>query len=209
MKPICGLVGGAALFAVLCGCATEPPPPVVDLTARQCATKPDLAQAQPLVFTPDKQQDVTVIYDNATACLEEQPGAKSLYRVFTLPSATQPYLITIASGIWGDTLFAPRVVFLAADGSVKRIVARTDFAFRGTMLSAILRNHADEAYLVVSSDPEVVGRAMSRIDDTTGAAPIVTGTGYFTLHTGAETTSTQVFSHGGKVTVSLAMLPAK
>lgn len=202
-------IGSAGLIGLLFGCATPVPPPVVNLATHQCVTTPNLAGAQPLVFTPDKVQDVTVVYDDTAACLEDQPGAKSLYHVFVLPPATQPYLITIGTDIWGGTLFAPRVQFLGADGSVKRIVARPDFVFRGTMLSAILRNHPDEAYLVVASDPQVVGRSNSRIDDSTYSQGVSTGRAFFMMYRGTETMTTQIFSHGGRVTISLEALPAK
>jgi hypothetical protein len=201
--------GSAVLAALLAGCATPIPPPVVNLAERQCVTLPNLAGAQQLVFTPDKSQNVTVTYDDTTPCLEDQPGSRSLYRVFALPAPTQPYLIAIGSEIWGSTLFAPRVQFLGSDGRVKRTVARPDFVFRRKSLSTLLRSHSDEAYLVIASDPQVVGLKNILVDDTTGAMPIVVGRVAFIMYTGADAMSTQLFSHGGRVTVSLEALPTK
>jgi hypothetical protein len=203
------LAGSAAVTALLSGCATPVPPPVVNLAEHQCVTNPNLAAAQQLVFTPDKSQNVTVIYDDTTPCLEDQPGSRSLYRVFALPVPTQSYLIAIGSEIWGSTLFAPRVQFLGSDGRVKRTVARPDFVFRRKSLSTLLRSHSDEAYLVIASDPQVVGLRNILVDDTTGAMPIVVGRVAFIMYTGADAMSTQLFSHGGRVTVSLEPLPTK
>jgi hypothetical protein len=123
-----------------------------------------------------------------------------------LPAGASQYLIRIESEMSCDRIFAPRAEFFDAAGNIKRTVAYGDFTFRGNVLSAILRGHSDETYLVVASDPQIAGQSVSRISEDRLSA---TCSGALALYTGSENTTHQTFSHEGKVTVSVEALPTK
>ena len=200
----------AALYAFvaaeLVGCASEPPPPAaVDLASRQCATTPDLGSAVSLRYDRNSSQDITVTFDQSAPCLVDKAGAKDLYKVFALPKSPDPYLITIEGMSWGNTVFAARALLLGGDGVQMRSAERTDFTFRGTSYSTILRSHPGEAYLVVASDAGAAGKQFSQITDSTSVAY---GGGFY-VHTGSESVATQTFAQTGKVKITISPVPIK
>lgn len=194
---------------LILGCASQVvPPPQVFLDAHSCVATPDRMSATPLSFDPANSTDLSVVFDNSAPCLEDHAGQKSLYRIFRLPTAAAPYLVTIASVEWDCTFFAPRVILLGADGGIKRTLGRDDFVFRGNELSTIFRSHADEAFLVVASDPEVVGLSLSRIADSITSQGVSAGRGFFAIYRGSESVSTETFLHSGRVIISTRPVPA-
>jgi hypothetical protein len=194
-----------ATFA--CAPKPEPPPPNVDVSARQCSQTPDLARADSLAFDPAKDKDTTATIDEAAPCLEDSPGAKSVYRVFALPKEDQPYLITVAANPWLGTIFAPRALLLGSDGTLKRAATKADFTFRSDVLSTILRSHPDESYLVVASDPTVVGQSFSRMVSNTQANVVSAGVATILVYTGSDTSTARTYTLGGRITVTLAPVP--
>jgi hypothetical protein len=209
----------AAAFALfvatgLAGCATAPPPPspIVDLGTRQCPSVPDLAHPLALAFDPKEEKETTTPIGADTPCLQGDAG-NSLYVVYVFPDTSVPYTVTVASNLLGGTMFAPRVVLYGEDGTPRRTFAGQDIVFRGTALSVLFRVHADERYLVVESDPRIVGRTSSEIREATmtrGATAYGRGYAiYYQIHTGSDTTLGFTYAHNGSLTVTLTPLPAK
>jgi hypothetical protein len=197
----------------LAACSHEPPPPppVLSVTAT-CTPTPSLAGATVAVFNPKDEMPVSEDVGANAPCFEPSPGVKSLYRVFVLPPSDIPYVVSVASTPVGTGVFAPHLTLLDAQGLPRREIPRDSFIFRGTDLSVLFRNHADERYLLVASDPSVVGQSFSRLQETRNAnemgAITAAGGAFFTVYTGTDTTTNLVYAHSGKVTVTLSAVPA-
>lgn len=204
--------------AMLCGaltlsaCATGKdvsPPPLVDISQRECAAAPDLSQATPLVFNAKKETPQSTAIDASTPCLKG-PAGNSLYAVYLLPASEEPYVIDVASVPMGTTVLAPRAMLLGADGTLKRQFSGEAVTHRGNAFSILTRRHDDERYLVVASDAAGVGKSDTRISESTTVTTASTGMVTYQIHSGDEAKTTYNFAHNGKIVVSLTPLtPAK
>ena len=195
----------ALLPALLAACASPAVPPILSLDGRPCVARPDLAGAQPLPL--DAGKAVKLDLDAGAACLE-RAGGRSTYVAFRLPSAEQPYLLTVTSAALGDTLFVPRLMLLDAQGSVLREVSRDDFMFHGTSLYAGLRAQPAERYLIVASDAPSVGQRVSHIIGESRATPVPVGIGAVAIiNSGSEKQQTITYAHNGRVTVTAQPMP--
>ena len=198
-------------LALLSACANsgKAPPPLTDISARECAAAPDLSKAVPLAFDGKKETVQTADIADTTPCMKSAAGA-ALYVAYVLPRSDIPYVIAVASPALGMTLFAPHVMLLASDGTVRRDYAGKQVEFRGAGLGVQVRNHADETYLVVASDPASVGGTTSRINEATHVNYGSTGYATYQIHTGSESQDTYTYAHNGRVTVTLTLIePAK
>ncbi|WP_185680937.1 MalM family protein [Parvibaculum sedimenti] len=201
----------AIVAAGLGGCAKDKvsQPPILSLpTASVCTAAPELTRALPLVFDPEKDLPVTVSLDAGSACLEQKPGERSLYGVVALPAAGQQLVISVASEPIGQSIFAPQLMLLDQKGAVLRRIPRDDFMFRGGALTALIRAHDAERYLVVISDPKMVGQNISQVAGATTATPVTNGIVGFVAYTGSESTTNLTYSHGGTVKVVAQTLGA-
>jgi len=138
--------------------------------------------------------------------MDDGHGGRSLYRVFTLPHTGAPYLLLLSAPPWGSTLLAPQAIFLNDAGAVKRQSNRTDFIFRGDALSAALRSHPDETYLIVASDPAALGQAVARIDQSFSGQMYSAGTAFVNVYTGLDVTKNLVLTPAGTLTITTAPL---
>lgn len=203
MKPRAAVLLGTLC---LCACSTPIPPPTVDLASLDCTAAPSLSGAVPLAFDPQKPKDTIAILDSHARCLDNGHGGRSLYRVFTLPHAASPYLLLLSAPPWGSTLLAPQAIFLDTAGAVKRQSSRADFIFRGDALSAALRSHPDETYLVVASDSAALGEAVARIDQSFSGQMYSTGTAFVNVYIGLDVTKHLVLTPAGTLTLTTAPL---
>lgn len=207
----CAIWATGLLALALGGCAQPgpiQPPPLLDLTSRNdCAAKPDLGQARALTLDKDRKALVTAIVDQTAPCLEHAAGTKSLYAVFELPAADPSAVVTVASATAGGGVFAPHVVLLNAQGLPLRELERDKFLFRGNELSVLFRQHADDRYILVASDPSVVGKSFVQVSETTSSQTMGTGTAagpvYFTVYSGKDVSGEYVYAHTGAVTVTI------
>lgn len=201
------LVAGVA--ACLGGCVKDKvsQPPILSLpTASICTVAPDLTRALPLAFNPEKDLPVTVAIDAGSSCLEPKPGEKSLYGVVALPMVGQQIVISVASEPMGQSIFAPQLKLLDQKGAVLREIPRDDFMFRSGALTALIRAHEAERYLVVISDPKMVGQNISQVAGATSATPVTNGIVGFVAYSGSESTTNLTYSHGGTVKVAAQAL---
>jgi hypothetical protein len=181
-------------------------PPLVTLDGRDCGARPDFAGAQPILLDPDK--DVTMRLDAAAPCVQAADGTKSVYGVFRLPQSADPYVVSVTSTLSGRGLFSPRLTMVDREGTVLREVPRDAFVFHGTSLYVGIRSHAEEAYMIVASDPQSVGQQVAQTSENaqTSTAVFPSG-GFLTIGMGAEKTHRFTYSHNGVVTVSARPLP--
>jgi hypothetical protein len=174
-------------IVILAACAT-PPPATVNLDGRTCTAGPDLGKAQGLTLEP--RNKLTVTLDGAATCFLTSEGAKSVYATFLLPQFTDEYLVTVVSAPIGQGLFSPHLLMLDPQGKVVRELARESFLFHGSGLSAGIRVHSGEHYLIVASDPQSVGASVSRLSEQTHVTTTSTGFAYFSVHTGSDANDT-------------------
>jgi hypothetical protein len=199
-----------ALAAIsLSACVHTPPPPVVDLAQMQCSPTVRLDGAVPLVLDKDGEKRETALLDGHADCVQEPNGYRSLYRVFALPAMAAPSVITVSAQPWGNTMLPPRATFLDASGKTVRETTHADFTFRGAVLSALLRSHAGENYLVILSDAEILGHSVSRISGSIQTNYAAAGPVLIAMYSGRDTTTNLVFTPVGNVTVSIAPIPTK
>jgi hypothetical protein len=206
-----GIWASGLLALLLAGCAQPgpiQPPPILDLTSRNdCAAKPDLGLAHAVILDKDRKASVTAIVDQTAPCLEQMAGTKSLYTVFELPADDPSSVVTVASATAGGGVFAPHVVLLDAQGLPLRELERDKFLFRGSELSVLFRQHADDHYVLVASDPSVVGKSFVQVSETTSSQTMGTGTAagpvYFTVYSGKDVSGEYVYAHTGAVTVTI------
>jgi hypothetical protein len=198
---IAGFLGAV----VLCACAVSPPPEV-DLASLTCTSLPALEGATPLTFDPKKPKATIAILDAHSRCMDNGHGGRSLYQVFALPRVAAPYLLLLTAPPWGNTLLAPQALFLDGAGAVERRSSRADFIFRGDALSAALRSHPGESYLVVASDPEAIGQAVARVDQSFRGQMYAAGTVFVTVYTGLDVTRHLVLTPAGTLTITTAPL---
>lgn len=196
-----------SVAALLGGCAHEnlAMAPIVDLAGRQCAPLPDFANPTPLVFSDKDPKETKAALDDKAPCVTDDKGP-SMYAVFTLPVMDVPYTVEVDSVAAGNALFAPRILLYAKDGTLKRSLSGNQITPRGVGLGGIIRNHPDEFYLVVASDPSAVGQKDNRILSSTNVTQACTAYGCFEMHSGNENTATYTFSHNGRLSITVTPL---
>lgn len=201
-----------ALLGGLSACTTtKAPEPVLTLLldGRACAREPDLTTARALALATNKA--ITVAVDEKMPCLSDSIGDPSVYAVFSLPQAMEEFLVSVTSMPQGQTLFAPRVMMVDENGRVMREVPRDVFVFHGPALYLGLRARQGERYLVVASDPKVVGQQVSHIQSATQSNTYgaVTSAGgfYVNINTGSETTNDYTYAHNGSIVVAATPVP--
>lgn len=196
----------AMLLAAGCATAPPPPPPMVDLQAENCVSKPEIGHAITMVLDKNQEGGATTEIGAGSPCFEQQ-GAKGLYAVFALPQETSPAIVTISSIPLGSGVFAPHVVLLDEQGAPLREIARDKFQFHGTALSTLFREHPEDRYVLVVSDPSAVGQSFTKVTETTSQYVGTTGTAVFILYTGDDYSNGFVYTHNGTITVSVAPVP--
>lgn len=195
--------------AALAGCKTATPDlaPLVQIAPASCSVEPSIARAHSLPFdTEKKPEPVRVTIEEQSPCLDEG-GTKSLYEVFALPELSYPIIVTVRSLPSTSGILAPRLMLLDKDGKRVRALDREAVHFRGTALTAMLRTRPDERYLVVSSDPEVVGDDISRLQGAVNQQVVSTGVMAFSVYTGSESTASMTYAHNGTIQVSARPVP--
>ena len=150
---------------------------------------------------------ITVDLDQNTPCWQSEDGAKSAYVLFALPDNLEPYLVRVSSPAIGNTLFAPRLLMLDGLGSKLREMPRGSFTFHGSSLYLGIRVYPGERYLMVASDPAVVGQQVSQLQAGTQVTTAASGGVYFTVHTGFENNLNFTYAVNGKVIVSAEPIP--
>jgi len=202
---------------VLQACATVPaaPPPVavVDISGKTCVGEPSLAAA--ISLTPIKKNAyfaVSTQVDSAKPCLTAG-GESGNYVVYALPEHGDNHTLTVGGVQEVLRTFAPSVSLLDAEGKVTRTFTDDRYAVLGNILGIQFRPTAAEKYVLVQSNPHMVGKSVNtfetRINYTQGyAATPYAGYSYQTAH-GTEGKHERVFSHEGYVSVTIQAIAGK
>lgn len=195
--------------AVLAGCQATAPDlaPLVQIAPVSCSAEPDIARAHPLPFDAEKKAEpARLTIEEKSPCLDED-GTKSLYEVIALPDISYPIIVTVRSLPSTSGILAPRIVLLDKAGKRLRELDREAIHFRGTALTAMLRTRPEERYLVVASDPEVVGSDISRVQGAVNQQMVSSGVVTFAVYTGSESTANMTYAHNGTIQVSARSIP--
>jgi hypothetical protein len=198
-----------ALPVFLSACATplKGPPPVIDLSTRDCSETPDLSHIIALALPTSQSRkgssaDATI--DGNTPCLAHADGSRSLYAVFLLPVSESEYLISVASLMLVNGVFAPRLSLLSETGAILREIPDDAFVFRGERLTVQIRNHKEERYLLVGSAPQKAGQGFSQAKASVNE---YYGGNGVAVYVGQDVTRRYQFTHSGIVTVSVGPIP--
>lgn len=195
----------ALLLAALTGaCASPPPPPLLTISDKGCVAAPDLATALPIPLKSDSP--VKAVFDAKTACLKPDGGAPRLYAAFVLPESPEPFFLSVTSKSNGRGVLAPHLTLLDSNGKMVREIAYDKFLFRGNGLNTAFRPQEGEKFIVITSEPAVVGQSSSGIVASIQTTTVPAGAGYFMMNTGREGIRTLVREHGGTVTISAELL---
>jgi len=199
-----------AALAALSACAPKlVPPPIVDMASMPCANAMGMRSVTPLLFDPKGKDEktTTAILDGTSDCILDADGGRRLYQMFALPETGAPYIISVRTSPWADTILAPRVLLLGGDGRTMRSTTHADFTFRGEQLSALVRSHQDESYLAVTSDSEVLGKEITRVIEAVHSTVAATAGGAFIWYSGTDVTHRMVLSAAGRVEVTITPFP--
>lgn len=218
MRP--GLVRLALLASAstLVGCASTYVPPAVSvltIEGKTCDAAPALTGA--ISLSPPKRPQATLtvatVVGPAMPCLTKN-GKPSNYVVYALPSAPQNHTITVGGQKEQMRAFAPSISILAADGAVIRDFPKDRLTNFGTTFSVQFRPAEQARYILVQSDPELVGTVMSAFETN-----IVTSTNYaynpsgysssFSTVSGQEGGTARSFSHEGTISVYIQAVTGK
>ncbi len=189
--------------AVLAGCATAPPAPVVTYARQDCPASPNLAAAISLVSRkPKAVYDVTTNLDATSPCLGE-PGGASPYQVYALPPDAPFKTLTVGSVLEAGRLLPPKISILDRDGKVTRSFPDGDFFFRGAVYSVQFQPKAGEAYVLVTTDRAKIGKEYKSIAIGTTTTSGYTRGGAFSWTRGLDQAESRTFSFDGAVDVSV------
>lgn len=189
-----GLVGGCSTVATL-----GPPRLVYDRTG--CPAAPDLMTAASL--TPGSERDLFFVsrtVDDTTPCWTGGTQAAP-YVVFEVPAEYADKTITVGGRLESQRIFAARVLTLDADGAPVREFASDDFFFRQGIHSVQFRPREQERYILVTSNPDLVGQSYSSIQIGVNSGATYAAGAYVSYNIGTEQGAERVFSHDGIVSV--------
>jgi hypothetical protein len=201
------------LAVATAGCVTaEPPPlPVLAITGKTCTPQPDLATAVTTVPTrPAQWRDVTSQVAATTGCVTT-PAGDANYVVFTLPDHPANHTITVGGTKDVLRIFAPSVSVLDASGAPVRTFEPSRYSDLGTLVGVQFRPPAEARYVLVQSDPALVGKEVSALEVGISSTTMYAGAGaaYYQHASGAVNTARRVFSHEGTVSLRIQAVTGK
>lgn len=220
MKTIFKNFMAVSTLVLLQACATPTPPPpppqaVVSLGDKVCSSTASIEGA--ITLTPLKKMHDYSTYteiDSSKKCLTIN-GVSGNYVVYALPASPDNHTITIGGALETYRTFAPIVSLLDETGKVTRTFSDDRYTVLGGIYGVQLRPGQNEKYILVMSNPRLVGTKTealeTRIAATGGYAYNPStgyGTSYNTYH-GYEKSASRTFSHEGSVSVVIQAIKGK
>lgn len=202
LRPLSAVI---ATTGLLSACATAAPIPpssaTLEFTRTDCATLPDLASA--LSLTPEKERAVHYVSaptSSPAGCLNRD-GRQTPYAVFALPADYADKTITVGSILEPLRIMSPSVVILDRQGAVSRTFEPADYMYRGSVYSVQFRPRETEAFILVTADPDRVGRRYDSIAIGVVTTTVYTGYGSSNVYSGTDVAQSRTFSYEGTVQV--------
>lgn len=206
---------GLLLAAAATGCASTPPipplEPVTSIAGKVCDTA--VSRAAPVNLSPPpketpEQHFVSHTFDQTTACIGGEAGERN-YQVFELSGFTSGKLLTAGAPLDAKRVLAVKVSLLDRDGNVTRSFPREDYLFRGDTYSVQFRPRDTEAFVLIETDPALVGQERQSVATGMNGQYMSTGTGGgYTAYYGYDQKRAHVFSHEGKATIRIQTIKA-
>lgn len=195
-------------FFLLSSCAATSVEPraVTVLGTGACQTDYVAVGAIALAFgegRAEKEVSVDVTVGGESNCITLPDDNKSSYAVFKLPSVVDDYAIVAGSLYEANRVMPPVIVTLGRDGKPIREMGHDRLLERQGHWSASFHPQPDEAYVVIRSNPELVGEGQSRVKTGVGAMYVPVGLGGVMVSTSADSASQVTYSHYGKVRVRI------
>jgi hypothetical protein len=191
----------AACCALLSGCATAPIffSPVTKFSGTNCAAQPDISTAVSL--DPKKKKKFHETYvpvDGSAQCLAGTKGNVP-YKLLALPAVTENKVFEVGGAVEPLRVFSAEVSTLDANGATVRRFAKDQLTFRGGVYSVMMRALENEKYVMVSVDPEPVGKFFDSIQTSTSTTSVYTGFGSSSWTSGVDQNHTRAFSYEGTI----------
>jgi hypothetical protein len=205
-------------FVLLLGaCVSDVPPPaipVVEIIGKSCTETP--SRALPVALTPKRKaatSNVVSVVGPTSPCTKVD-GKASNYVVFELPATPQNHTLTVGGAKESLRAFAPSVSILDGNGATLRSFPKDRLTNFGTTFSVQFRPSPEARYVLVQSDPALVGTVMSAFEtnivtNTNYAYNPYNGGGSYTTVQGREGGTTRSFSHEGSVVVYIQAVTGK
>lgn len=188
------------LLLLATGCASRGPAPVTQLDAQRCEAASRLGSATPLQL--DQGHPETLRFDGSATCVSGSDHRPATYAAVRLPKFREDWVLTLHSQIAGQSLFAPEVFTLDAQGQVLRKLDFDRFTLRGDQLVATLffnQDNAAERYLLVRSAHAAVGTTGRQVVSGAFMVPILTSVLPIVYMQGTERERSYTLSHNGLV----------
>lgn len=163
-------LAGCVVLLGFAGCASVTPPPPMPVLAyapqTDCASAPDMSQA--MRFAPLSKAGKRMLRNRAiemdtdmeeAACLQTASGA-SPYAIYALPEGMSGRVVYAGSLIDVNSIFAARVSTLDAQGGMVREFEASDYKRTGSRHAVQFRPKDDEVFVLITSDPALVGEVM-------------------------------------------------
>jgi hypothetical protein len=208
----------ALLLATVTACTSVPPPPpavsVLQIIDKTCTDTPSLTA--PISLTPKRKaatNNVSTLVGSGSACVTKDQKASN-YVVYELPARAENHTLTVGGAKEALRAFAPKVSILSASGAVLRSFEKDRLTNFGNTFSVQFRPPSEARYVLVQSDPELVGTVMASFETN-----VVSSTNYaynpygyggtYTTQSGQEGARTRSFSHEGNVVVYIQAVTGK
>ena len=189
-------------------CATQPAPqPLLSLSRQDCASVPAMSSAVQPDWT--KKNEAVVDFNATSPCLSDTVSARP-FAVVALPAAAENYSILVGSNVMNNIMLPLKVEFLDEAGVPTRAIEGSKFTFRSNQLAVQVRGHAGEHFVLITSDPELVGQTMKQVRMRVANSGVALPGGYVPILTGVDQAMNLTFAHNGRVFVMIEPLtPAK
>ena len=141
-------------------------------------------------------------------------GKSSNYVVYELPASPENHTLTVGGLKEGLRSFAPKVVILDGAGAIMRSFDKDRLTNFGNTFSVQFRPPIQSRFVLVQSDPDLVGTVMSSFETNVISSTNYTfnPSGYggaYTSQSGQEGARTRSFSHEGDVVVYIQAVTGK
>lgn len=153
------------LAATACAAPAPAPIPlaVLDYAPQaECTPAYDVAMAASLELEAEvSDAAASSLLNNTSLCVQGEGEAARPYTVFALSSKPNAVSYLVGASLGQARIIPARVDVLDADGQITRSYGTDDLHMRHTTHGVFIRPRPDEAYVVVSLEPEHIGGSLA------------------------------------------------
>ena len=131
-------------------------------------------------------------------------GVATPYYLARLPANDQRRLMTVGAAFEAYRVFALHVSLLDEAGEVVRSFGTEDFNLVGPRYAIQVTPRDEYHYVLITADPELIGKSVDRLTLGINSSYVSTGAGYgTTVQSGADSAGSHQFSYDGSVMIGL------